>query len=851
MFATAAVLDKRKKDERVKEWDRAIEEVRAGKDLTSIRTPDSISIGKAAEPGKNIMGEEIRKYTPDANIVQKLGSMSVGKLVSAVPTTMADAFEQTAPTHRGFVTVREELEKVLAEIVEPPQDGTEDGLAEIMEEDNSIFLERKEDGGRETKFGEIRMQEWKPATRADVSKVEDMVGGLVSDLLQTTVARNKDTAGTKPWSVKWHYKQNGKGHTTVEKADAYEKLRELSATCSGPAFASETDTTQLKDLNDSINYIMRDGLNKRGDRSLDKMVASICYNLLVSGAAPSIETFNIMISRFTRYQAHDHAAAVIKALEESDFKANERTISAMLQHYIVTDYKPGFDRTINRMRGFEKGLGLNETKRPVTVSKRTARDWTAQNNVVFKKGYIRQRAPTNGMLYEKLIRGSFHFNDIGRAIGWARTAIQEGCIIRKKLLHDMVEFCMNQERHHYYLLLLLGALCRQFADGLGRMQLIQYDFFVRETMHKLMQAVGLEPSVEGLRALQQKTCMPCDIDAKNFQSMLDHIEHEETKDEMIELFRHAAIVEKKISLVQEATNGNSAEYMRYLEDRPSFIKYRPSRIACGANSGKGSRPEKFLRRLDDQHPLSSVSNAFDAGLEGWLGDLGLPKQVWQRYYTKLTQLSSCKIDEMTVDLLLNKGIDSPGLCKRLVDRANMVKVNLSRPQKFDPQISRQAVAVTMDTYAAELRHVKNALWTGMYMSIPDNIRDQFDVKAATLDFRGKMELLMDTHRALARRNLLVEPTEASLPQPVTALPTVEISMAIKAASGSDVALPKSTAVSREVNVPRAASRHGREVPVKPLGKWVPVAVASDLTRSTYLSAATYNNRAMTAFDYSM
>ena len=69
------------------------------------------------------------------------------------------------------------------------------------------------------------------------------------------------------------------------------------------------------------------------------MVAGICYNLLASSVSPDITTFNIMIERFTRCQQHDLEFHVIKFLESSPFKGNERTISAILNHYRAKNYE--------------------------------------------------------------------------------------------------------------------------------------------------------------------------------------------------------------------------------------------------------------------------------------------------------------------------------------------------------------------------------------------------------------------------------------------------------------------------------------------------------------------------------
>lgn len=749
MFATAAVLDMRKKEERTREWDRAIEEVRSGKDWESIRTPDAISIGKQAEPGRNIMGEQIRDYTPDANIVKAMKGLSVGKLVRTVSMPMAEAHEKSAQGRKGIHAVRDELDRILADITKTSgetavtaPEATETELAPADEVDNSIFAERGPDGMQDTNFREMKMDTWQPTSPFYANQVGELVSKLVYNLLSTVSAGAKDklapevdSADSSPSTMHARRKRRAE----LKAMAIYQEISELSERGSFPSYTIPNPShaaMERKALNDSIADLTSDGLNKRGTRSIDQMVAGICYNLLASSVSPDITTFNIMIERLTRYKQHDLASHVISFLENSPFKANERTISAILNHYRAKNYEIGFRRTMNRIRGFEGGLGLTEIKSGKIVRSKFAAIWADKNDFVFKKGVLRETAKINGQLYETLIRGCLQFGQLGQALGYMRTAIQRGEVVRKKVVHEVVRCCEASERPQYYLTLFLGAMVRQFAGAMEKVGGIQYDFYVRETVLHILQAIGItEPTVEGLRKLQRSTCMPCDIHPRNFEAMLDHLEHEAIKDDFISLYREAALVEKKIHNVKVAINGQR-RIRRLIEDIPS------------------------TKKLDDRRE-AHVKAQFFLGNEDWIRKLGLPRRTTEEYLKIINRIDPAEIFDLSELSLEELGICSPGVRARLLERIQLLQADLLPQVAVIEKKDRLATVQKLNAYHRAIKTVQRNTAKNVYREFPQDVRLRYTnlMKTKNIPQRDSLMVLLETRRILSLEGRLIDPKE--------------------------------------------------------------------------------------------
>ncbi|KAF3310362.1 hypothetical protein TWF173_009828 [Orbilia oligospora] len=97
-----------------------------------------------------------------------------------------------------------------------------------------------------------------------------------------------------------------------------------------------------KTLDEALKVVLQE---KKPD-----IVNKVCYNLLISDAAPSIKTFNILIRRFTRLRMTSLAHVILSTLFAIGFEPNAYTYSAILQYLTVTQNYEAFNRAVQIMR---------------------------------------------------------------------------------------------------------------------------------------------------------------------------------------------------------------------------------------------------------------------------------------------------------------------------------------------------------------------------------------------------------------------------------------------------------------------------------------------------------------------
>lgn len=209
MLATAAVLDSRKKDKRLSQWDQAIAEVRSGKDLATITTPEEVSIGKAATSSSNIMGNQIGEYTPDTNISQKVeqSATTVRQLLSHVPVPILEAYKSTQKPSEPMTAVWDELMALCSKSVEAstntkhvlfasnnePTDST-DCVWTAIEKQKKHRLSNVVNGST---FNASTMPLREPQTQYELDQLEREVYALVCELWKTTSMAQNGIPTTK------------------------------------------------------------------------------------------------------------------------------------------------------------------------------------------------------------------------------------------------------------------------------------------------------------------------------------------------------------------------------------------------------------------------------------------------------------------------------------------------------------------------------------------------------------------------------------------------------------------------------------------------------------------------------
>ncbi|KAF3912270.1 hypothetical protein AA313_de0202573 [Arthrobotrys entomopaga] len=98
--------------------------------------------------------------------------------------------------------------------------------------------------------------------------------------------------------------------------------------------------------------------SKRLDKALQNvlqkgetgMINKVCYNLLVSPAAPTITTFNILLRRFTRLRMTSLARVILTTLFAVGFEPNSQTYAAILHYFTVIGNYDAFGKAVTIMR---------------------------------------------------------------------------------------------------------------------------------------------------------------------------------------------------------------------------------------------------------------------------------------------------------------------------------------------------------------------------------------------------------------------------------------------------------------------------------------------------------------------
>lgn len=162
-----------------------------------------------------------------------------------------------------------------------------------------------------------------------------------------------------------------------------------------------------KQMNIAIkNIISQDQDNAYG---VALATAKICHNLLVSSAAPDLQTINMLIAGFGRWKRPELVDAVIAAREACKIRPNEITCAAVLNHYVQTNRPENFSKFVSKMRAVGNSLML---ARPDVI----INDKSEGRVVRFNEKKIKQKVYPTPMVFNTLMLGVLRFAGFERAM---------------------------------------------------------------------------------------------------------------------------------------------------------------------------------------------------------------------------------------------------------------------------------------------------------------------------------------------------------------------------------------------------------------------------------------------------
>jgi hypothetical protein len=588
ILGTAVFVDAKVKNKRRNEWDRAIAEAKAGIPMDkpggierTVPIPDHVQSlpieeTKAGMPMNN--PESIERRVPISNYhVQKDGPE---RIEHTVPVSNHLQDLPIAPTWDGtrwiFPPLETQLKTVdfhLRQSLEVAAKKDPQALPSEVEDPNSA---------RE------------PRSRLHLRKMEEMISKLVSQLLvaRLNLRKSNATLSKEPSLLE---------DTPLQLTEMSEPMSLLQASNTQLPQYTWPDAISVARERWGLNNSLR-ALFERVEpdcSNIDVILAKICYNLLVSTAPPSVQTYNILIGNLTRLRLQELTQVVVNSfLSDSRFKPNSVTIQNILNHYTAKKDASGFRDITRRMSAVDQDMRIKRRSLK-TLSIPRVKQWATANKVIGRNDHLSQKVHRDSKIFDSLIKGCLTIADIRGAVRHVRAAFREGQLVYWGTLIDVMEACLRvlDSRASRLLLQALSSLLEE-----GSTHTLFDSCRIRHLVHQLLALCGIEPSQKS------KPNKPHTAFQVSMQNLLCHInmrsvEHAlNTSSELIASLENALGVQRSRPAVFKYNNAVSGtddglvkSVLMKISDMPQENIYKGIDEALG-----------ILRRVSDNKTVQSA-----------------------------------------------------------------------------------------------------------------------------------------------------------------------------------------------------------------------------------------------------
>jgi hypothetical protein len=456
ILGTAVFADARIKEERRKEWDRVIAEVKAGVPMD--------------EP------ERVERTVPDLNQAQGLSGV-VGTLYSGKKTSMRRPHwdgTNFATISRSQYDLDMTLDLHLKQCLESSTGSRENPQSSELEGDWPDEVDTLGFTPRE------------PVTRIHLDKMEEMVSKLVTRLLlqmKSSLALDGASAARNDLSLR-----------LKEMASRIESLQRFDTRLPTYRFdEARPFASERWRLNAAIQSLFE---NVEADHSnLDVILAKICYNLLISTTPPNIQTYNVLIGCLNRLKLYELAQVVVDSFfNDSKFKPNSAFIRLVLDHYSMQKDAVGFRNIVNRMRAVDGDMRIK--RQPLdTLTFPNVQQWALSSKVLQKRAILREKVHRDSDIFDSLINGFLRLGNLKTAVVYVKAALRERQWISARTFFCVVKACVDTLDYRAGLSLLRCVL-RQGEDSTPT---IIQSSLGRLAIRHLFALCGIRPSLHSER----------------------------------------------------------------------------------------------------------------------------------------------------------------------------------------------------------------------------------------------------------------------------------------------------------------------------------------------------------------
>lgn len=195
-----------------------------------------------------------------------------------------------------------------------------------------------------------------------------------------------------------------------------------------------------------LNHANREALHDK-KLSVLESVGRVCYNLLVSTHAPDIHTFNTLIGAFGLKPGLTHFAESIiyVLLHKSYLMPTQTTFAAVLKHERQRGNHGRFLVHIARLVGLDGKTGAKVKARHIDWVRQDPglHEWALNKKQrTFSGDYVWQHGPLNIFIVEEIIRGLLQFKMFEGAVSFFTSCLQVGVQVGTKLMKLIFDECL-------------------------------------------------------------------------------------------------------------------------------------------------------------------------------------------------------------------------------------------------------------------------------------------------------------------------------------------------------------------------------------------------------------------------
>lgn len=410
ILATAAIVDAKRKDERRKELDVAITEVKKElKDLDQReRTRAEFVGGNSHDTGDVLDGE-----TPRWRDIVKLRP--------------EDVDDRWTMTNLASTIIPPELHKQLSE-AQVEQILTSDQLLELLGGGWKVHPARKGVIRNGHCPPEVTIQSLRELSPKKLRTLELSVAKLVLRFIEhLSSTRDQERPNGRS-------SQDVSNRAEITRYELWPKIAQMNQYLqylrdngsptqktppdwpARPAYDRDSlCPDDQKRLNAAISSIF-DEYDRSKNHAL--MLENICSVLLLAPSPPDVTTYNLLLTHLTRLQQNELVRMVLESFDESSVRPNEITISATLKFYTLSNDRKGFRGYVNKLRGRNGGLVLARPDIKITAA--------AEGRLIGRNGKVTQEPPKNIHVFGALINGTLKFSGVKQGIKVYYEMLREG-----------------------------------------------------------------------------------------------------------------------------------------------------------------------------------------------------------------------------------------------------------------------------------------------------------------------------------------------------------------------------------------------------------------------------------------